>query len=134
MHARASQLTPQTVDKLTLQWTLQTDVPGFPGRGIETTPLVVDGVMYVTGNGNTAWALDARTGHRLWTYERALPANFAASICCGPVNRGFAVLGDRLYMGTLDGYLIALDRKVGTVVWQAEVGDLKSANPITMAP
>jgi alcohol dehydrogenase (cytochrome c) len=90
--------------------------------------------MYVTANGNHAWALDARTGRRLWSYQRTLPENFAASICCGPVNRGFAVLGNRLYMGTLDGYLVALDRNFGTVVWQTKVGDLKTANPITMAP
>ena len=133
-HTHATQLTPQNVDKLTLQWTLKTDVPGFPGRGIETTPLVVDGVMYVTANGNQAWAIDARTGARLWSYERKLPENFAASICCGPVNRGFAVLGDRLYMGTLDGSLVALDRGTGTIVWETKVGDLKNANPITMAP
>ena len=133
-HARASQLTPQNVGKLTRQWTFQTEVPGFPGRGIETTPLVVDGIMYLTGNGNQAWAVDARTGRRIWSYERTLPPNFAASVCCGPVNRGFAVLGDRLYMGTLDGSLVALDRQTGTVVWQAQVGDLNNANPITMAP
>jgi len=133
-HTRASQLTAQNVGKLTLQWTLQTDVPGFPGRGIETTPLVVDGVMYVSGNANQAWAIDARTGARLWSYVRTLPENFAASICCGPVNRGLAILGDRLYMGTLDGHLIALDRRTGMVVWDAKVGDLKTANPITMAP
>jgi alcohol dehydrogenase (cytochrome c) len=133
-HARAGQLTPGNVGKLALQWTLQTDVPGFPGRGIETTPLVVDGIIYVTGNGNQAWAIDARTGRRIWSYVRTLPANFAAAVCCGPVNRGFAVLGDRLFMGTLDGSLVALDRHLGTVVWEAKVGDLKNANSITMAP
>jgi alcohol dehydrogenase (cytochrome c) len=133
-HTRATQLTPDNVDKLALQWTLRTDVPGFPGRGLETTPLVVDGVMYVTGNGNQAWAIDARTGRRLWAYERKLPENFAASVCCGPVNRGFAVLADLLYMGTLDGCLVALDRRTGTVVWETRVGELKNANPITMAP
>ena len=133
-HARAGQLTPHNVGKLELQWRLQTDVPGFPGRGIETTPLVVDGVMYVTGNGSRAWAVDARTGRRLWSYERTLPRNFAASICCGPVNRGFALLADRVYMGTLDGHLVALDRRTGTVAWDVEVGGLTTANPITMAP
>ena len=133
-HTRADQLTPQNVNQLAPQWMLQTEVQGFPGRGIETTPLVVDGIMYATANGNQAWAIDARTGQRLWSYERRLPDNFAASVCCGPVNRGLAVLGNRLYMGTLDGSLIALDRTFGTVVWQTKVGDLKNANPITMAP
>jgi alcohol dehydrogenase (cytochrome c) len=133
-HTQARLLTPQNVDRLTLQWTMQTDVPGFPGRGIETTPLVVDGVMYVTGNGNQAWAIDARTGRRLWSHERKLPENFAASVCCGPVNRGFGMLADLLYMGTLDGNLVALDRRTGAVAWETKVGDLKNANPITMAP
>jgi alcohol dehydrogenase (cytochrome c) len=118
----------------TLQWMFQSDIPGFPGRGIETTPLVIDGVMYVTSNGNRAWALDARTGSVIWMYERKLPENVAASIFCGPVNRGFAIHGERLFMGTLDGRLVSLERKTGTRVWEAVVGDLKSANPITMAP
>src|SRR5689334_1465565 len=101
-HSPLKQLTAQNVSALLPQWILQTDVPGFPGRGIETSPIVVDGTMYVTGNSNTAWALDARTGATLWRYKRTLPTNFAAFVCCGPVNRGFAILGDRLYMGTLD--------------------------------
>ena len=133
-HSRASQLTPANVGGLERQWTFDTPVPGFPGRGIETTPLLVDGILYATGNGNRAWAIDAKTGRQIWSYERTLPANFAASVCCGPVNRGFAVLGDRLYMGTLDGSLVALDRRAGTVAWETKVGDLQHANPITMAP
>ena len=91
-------------------------MPGFPGRGIETSPIVMDGVMYVTGNANTAWALDARTARPIWSYRRNLPANYSESVCCGPVNRGFGILGDRLYMGTLDAHLIALDRKTGKVL------------------
>ena len=94
-HTLAKQLTPRNVASLAPQWVFQTNVPGFPERGIETTPLVVDGVMYVTGNVNQAWAIDARTGRPLWSYTRVLPANFAASVCCGPVNRGMAILGER---------------------------------------
>ena len=67
-------------------------------------------------------------------YRRTLPQNFSASVCCGPVNRGFAMLGDRLYMGTLDAHLVALDRKTGAVIWDVAVGDLKKANAITAAP
>jgi alcohol dehydrogenase (cytochrome c) len=133
-HSPLKQLTPQNVAGLVPQWMLQTDIPGFPGRGLETSPLIVDGVLYVTGNNNQAFAIDGRTGRPIWTYRRTLPANFAASVCCGPVNRGFALLGDRLYMGTLDAHLVALDRRTGSVVWDVEVGDLKKANAITAAP
>jgi len=133
-HSPLKQLTPQNVAGLVPQWLFQTDIPGFPGRGLETSPLVVDGVLYATGNNNQAFAIDGRTGLPIWTYRRTLPANFPASVCCGPVNRGFALLGDRLYMGTLDAHLVALDRRTGSVVWDVEVGDLKKANAITAAP
>jgi alcohol dehydrogenase (cytochrome c) len=133
-HSSLTQITPANVARLAPQWLFQTDVPGFPGRGLENSPLIVDGVAYVTGNNNPAWAIDARTGRPIWAYRRALPANFSVSVCCGPVNRGFAMLGDRLYMGTLDAHLVALDRRTGSVVWDVAVGDLKKANAITAAP
>jgi len=133
-HSPLKQLTAQNVSRLVPQWVFQTDIPGLPGRGIENTPLVVDGVLYVTGNNDEAWAIDSRTGRPIWTYRRRLPPNFSASVCCGPVNRGFGILGDRLYMGTLDAHLLALDRKTGEVIWDVAVGDLKKANAITAAP
>ena len=76
-HSPLKQLTPQNVAGLAPQWIFQTDIPGLPGRGIENTPLVVDGVLYVTGNNNQAWAIDGRTGRALWTYRRRLPENFS---------------------------------------------------------
>jgi alcohol dehydrogenase (cytochrome c) len=133
-HSPLTQITRANVGKLTPQWLFQTDVAGFPGRGLENSPLVVDGVAYVTGNNNQAWALDARTGRPIWMYKRTLPSNFSVSVCCGPVNRGFAMLDDRLYMGTLDAHLVALDRKTGAALWDVAVGDLKNANAITAAP
>jgi len=133
-HSPLTQLTPRNVAGLVPHWIFQTDIPGLPGRGIENSPIVVDGVLYVTGNNNQAWALNARDGRPLWNYRRALPANFAASVCCGPVNRGFAILGDRLYMGTLDAHLVSLDRQTGAVIWDVAVGDPKNANAITAAP
>src|SRR5580765_7557851 len=87
-HSPLKLLTPQNVAGLVAQWVFQTDVPGLPGRGLENTPLVVDGILYVTGNNNQAWAIDGRTGRPIWRYSRRLPANFSASVCCGPVNRG----------------------------------------------
>jgi alcohol dehydrogenase (cytochrome c) len=133
-HSPLTQLTPANAAGLVPQWVFQTDIPGLPGRGLENSPIVVDNVVYLTGNNNQAWALDARDGRPLWTYHRTLPPNFAASVCCGPVNRGFGILGDRLYMGTLDAHLVALDRKTGSVVWDVAVGDSKKANAITAAP
>jgi alcohol dehydrogenase (cytochrome c) len=133
-HSPLKQLTPKNVAGLIPQWVFQTDIPGLAGRGIENTPLVVDGILYVTGNNDTAWALDGRTGRPIWSYRRRLPANFIVSVCCGPVNRGFGILGDRLYMGTLDAHLVALNRKTGEVIWDVAVGDLKKANAITAAP
>src|SRR5689334_5688687 len=133
-HSPLKQLTPQNVAGLVPQWVFQTDIPGLPGRGIENTPLVVDGILYVTGNNNQAWAIDARTGRSLWTYHRRLPPEISTKVCCGPVNRGFGILGDRLYMGTLDAHLVALDRKSGDLLWDVAVGDLNKANAITEAP
>jgi alcohol dehydrogenase (cytochrome c) len=132
-HTQAKQITQKNVANLIPQWVFQADASN-PGRGLETTPLVADGVMYVTGNANQAWALDARTGRAMWTYKRQLPNNFSGSVCCGPGNRGFAILGDRLYLGTLDAHLVALEKKTGKVIWDVQVGDLKNANSITMAP
>jgi alcohol dehydrogenase (cytochrome c) len=113
-----TQLTPQNVNQLTPRWLFQTPAPA-PGRGLESTPVVLDGVIYITGNYNHAWALDARTGRVIWHYQRTLPE--LLRVCCGMVNRGAAILGDKLYMGTLDAHLVALDRKTGNVLWDATV-------------
>ena len=106
-HSPLTQITPENVGQLTAQWTFQTGTLG----SFQTTPVVVDGVLYVTGFNNNAWAIDARSGRPIWRYRRELPEDM--KLCCGAVNRGFAVLGDRLYMTTLDAHLIALDMKTG---------------------
>jgi alcohol dehydrogenase (cytochrome c) len=114
------------VNLLTSQW-------GFDfGAGYqETTPLAVDGLMFVTGPSNDAAALDARTGRPVWRYHRALPKKLG---CVSPTNRGFAILGDRLFMGTLDAHLAALDAKTGNVIWDVEVDDYRKGYGITHAP
>ena len=99
------QITRANVGRLALQWVFQTRVQGSH----ETTPLVIDGVMYLTTPQNHAYAIDVRTGRPLWHYERALPKEM--SLCCGPQNRGFGALGDLLFMGTLDAHVVALDAK-----------------------
>ena len=110
---------PRECQRLVPQWTFQTDTLG----NFETTTLVRDNVLYVTGPQNVAWAIDARTGRQIWRYRRELPP--ALTACCGLVNRGFGVLGDRLFMTTLDAHLLALDMKTGAIVWDATLEDYK---------
>ena len=127
-HSPLTQIAPQNVSQLTAQWTFQTGTLG----SFQTTPLVVDGVLYVTGFNNNAWAIDARSGRQIWRYRRELPDDL--KLCCGAVNRGFAVLGDRLFMATLDAHLIALDMKTGGVLWDATLANYKDGYSATVAP
>lgn len=122
------QITPANISSLRTAWTYQ-----FGGSRIETSPIVVDGKMFVTGPGNDAAALDARTGRTFWRYRRAVPEN-VHSYCTVMTNRGFAVLGDRLFMGTLDTHLVALDAKTGNTIWDVAVDDYKQGFSITHAP
>jgi alcohol dehydrogenase (cytochrome c) len=122
------QITPANAKNLELKWVFQVrSLEKF-----ETTPLVVDGIMYMTEAPNHVYALDAKTGRVFWDYEHHPSRD--ARVCCGQVNRGVAILGDTLYMGTIDGRLIALDAKTGRVVWNIEVGDPKLGYAITHAP
>src|SRR3954451_16367902 len=98
---------------------------------IEATPIVVDGVMYVSEPPSNVFALDAATGRPYWHYKRALPAY---NVCCDAVNRGVAVLGDRVFVGTVDAHLLALHAKTGAVLWDVEVADRKTGFSVTGAP
>ena len=131
-HSPLTQITPENVHRLSPQWTFQTGNL-TRGRGFETTPLVLDGVLYVTGSNNYAWALDARTGRRFWQYRRNLPNDLTYG-ASAPVNRGFGMLGDRLFMVTLDAHLLALDRKTGGVLWEIELADYRVGYAATLAP
>ncbi|MFN7936405.1 MAG: PQQ-binding-like beta-propeller repeat protein [Bryobacteraceae bacterium] len=127
-HASAlKQITPQNVSRLRNDWSYQ-----FGGNTVETMPIVVDGRMFVTGPLNNAAALDARTGRTIWKYTRQLPN--VASHCTVMTNRGFAVLGDRLFLATLDMHLVSLDAKTGNVIYDIEVDDYKKGFSITHAP
>lgn len=97
----------------------------------ENTPIVVDGVMYVTTPYNTAMAYDLKTRKELWRYEHKLGTTI---YCCGPNNRGVAIHGPHVYMGTLDGRLVALNRKDGSVAWDIEVADPSFGYSLTHAP
>ncbi len=127
-HSPLTQITPANVNRLVPQWTFQTGTLG----NFETTTLVRDNVLYVTGPQNVAWALDARTGRQIWRYRRELPPNLTA--CCGLVNRGFAMLGDKLFMVTLDAHLLALDRSTGAIAWDVTMQDYTQGYASTIAP
>ena len=131
-HSPLKQINPDNVRSLSPRWTFQTDTTAR-GRGFESAPLVLDGVMYVTGPNGFAWALDARTGRPFWRYRRELPNNLTYG-ASAPVNRGFAVLRDRLFMTTLDAHLVSLDMKTGTVLWDIEMADYKLGYAGTVAP
>ena len=110
------------------KWAYQT----MAGGKFETTPLVVDGILYGTGPENRAFALDAKSGRPIWQYQKALPPDIRP--CCGRVNRGLAILGDKVFMGTLDSHVVALDTKTGNVVWDVTSADYTKGYSFTLAP
>jgi alcohol dehydrogenase (cytochrome c) len=124
-----SQVTPANIRQLHLVWMREYTTSE---QSIETTPLVVDGYMFVTVPPNRVQALDAATGSVIWTYNRNLPGHLPA--CCGIVNRGLAVLGDTLFLGTMDAHLVALDIRTGSVLWDLEIADYRKGYSITSAP
>jgi alcohol dehydrogenase (cytochrome c) len=127
-HSPLTQITPANAAQLAPVWTFQTNVIG----NFEATPIVLDGVLYVTGANNNAWAIDARTGRQIWVYRRNLPQGL--KVCCGPVNRGFAIHGGSLFMTTLDAHLVALEAKTGKLLWDIELADYKLGYASTVAP
>jgi len=127
-HTQLDQITRENVSDLQVQWVSQLQALDRA----ETTPLVVDGVMYVTESPSNVIALDAKTGGQYWRYDHELPDDMV--FCCGRNNRGVAVLGDRLFMSTLDAQLVALDARTGSVVWQSDVADEQPGHSKTAAP
>jgi alcohol dehydrogenase (cytochrome c) len=125
-----TEVTPGNVKNLEVRWVFQ----ALSLEKFETTPLVVDGVMYTIQAPNDVVALDAATGRVFWVYSYA-PSTLARP-CCGRVNRGLAILGHTLFMGTLDGHLLAIDATTGGLVWNVAVGGAKpeSGYGFTVAP
>ncbi len=103
-------------------------------RGLEATPLVVDGVIYTTGSWSVVYAVDARTGQELWRHDPQVPRRWGGLVCCDVVNRGVALYEGRVYLGTLDGRLQALDAKSGALLWSVVTVDQTQPYSITMAP
>jgi alcohol dehydrogenase (cytochrome c) len=127
-YSTLSQVTRDNVTRLEAKWVLQNQVFG----AWQSNPLVIDGIMYLTERPNDVMAVDARTGRMFWLYRWTPSPD--ARVCCGANNRGVAVLGDTLYMGTLDAHLIALDAKTGKALWNTAVADVRLAYSITHAP
>ena len=124
----ASQINTSNVKNLRPAWIFQTEVV----ESLETSPLVINGVMYVTTSFNHVYALDAATGSQIWHYKHKMGP--ITTYCCGPNNRGVAAYGDKVFMGTLDARLIALNAKTGKKVWDTQIADPELGYSETMAP
>jgi alcohol dehydrogenase (cytochrome c) len=122
------QINRTNVARLRPAWIFQTEV----NESLETSPIVVNGIMYVTTSYSHVYALDARTGEELWHYKHKLGP--ITTYCCGPNNRGVAAYGDKVYLATLDAKLVALDSKTGKLVWQSDIADPELGYSETMAP
>jgi alcohol dehydrogenase (cytochrome c) len=122
------QINTSNVGKLHPAWIFQTEVK----ESQETTPIVVNGVMYVTTSFDHVYALNAKTGEEYWHYKHAMGP--VTTYCCGPNNRGVAVYNDKVYLATLDSKLVALDAKTGSIVWQTDIADPTLGYSETMAP
>jgi alcohol dehydrogenase (cytochrome c) len=128
-YSELRQLTPANVRDLEQKWIFQASVVGT----WQATPLVVDGIMYVTQRPNDVVALDAKTGRAFWIFRHPVPEDQAA--CCGSNNRGLAILGDTLYLATLDTRLIAIDARSGKARWNVRVAEYKETGySMTLAP
>jgi alcohol dehydrogenase (cytochrome c) len=123
-----TEINQTNVQNLVPVWSFQTGVPG----GLEATPLYVDGVIYLSTSWNHVFAVDAQTGAELWHYKRRLPEKL--NFCCGPVNRGVAILDGAIYMATLDAHLVALDARTGRTRWDVEVGKVEDNLSATSPP
>ena len=125
---QGKQINKSNVGKLRPAWIFQTEVV----ESLETTPIVVDGVMYVTTSFNHVYAIDAKTGEQFWHYKHKMGP--VTTYCCGPNNRGVAIYKDKVYMGTLDAKLVALDAKTGSLIWETQIADPELGYSETMAP
>jgi alcohol dehydrogenase (cytochrome c) len=127
-YSNLDQINQGNVASLDLKWVYQVQSL----EKFEATPLVVDGVMYVSEPPNNISAIDTRTGRPYWVYERPMPET--TYVCCGNVNRGLAILGNTLFMGTLDAHLLALDTSTGRKKWETKVADYTQGYAVTVAP
>lgn len=129
-HSSLSQINRDTLPELGVSWTYEMKKP----RGVEATPIVVDGVMYVSGAWSIVYAIDAQTGEELWVYDPEVSGDMAWKGCCGVVNRGVAVHNGKVFVGVFDGRLEALDATTGELLWSNVTVDQEKPYTITGAP
>jgi alcohol dehydrogenase (cytochrome c) len=122
------QIDSTNVKNLEMTWIFQNQVFG----SWESSPLVVDGIMYLTQRPNDVLAIDAKTGRIFWIYKYVGSPDY--KVCCGANNRGLAILGDTLFMGTLDAHLVALDARNGRLLWNVNVADFAGGYSVSLAP
>ena len=125
------QITPANVGRLHPVWVFAT---GGENRGLQATPLLHQGVLYLSADESRVFAIDARTGRQKWRYVPQMSDEVERVYCCGSNNRGVALFGELVYVGTMDARLVALDRRTGAVVWETEVIDWREGYSITGAP
>ena len=125
-----AQINTENVAELGLAWYFDTDTQ----RGLEASPIVVDGIMFTSGAWSLVFAHNAKTGELIWKYDPQVPLAWSANACCDAVNRGVAVWKGQVYVGTLDGRLIALDAVTGAVLWEVNTIDKSKPYTITGAP
>ena len=135
-YSELDQITKENVRRLSPAWVFQAGSVGMQSGSStysnEASPIVVEGVMYVSGPDGKCWALDAKTGEELWRYKHASP--YDVSLCCGNVNRGVAVGHGKVYMATLNAHVVALDATNGEKVWDTTAGDVRAGESRTVAP
>ncbi|MEV0055212.1 PQQ-dependent dehydrogenase, methanol/ethanol family [Saccharopolyspora sp. NPDC050389] len=135
-HSLLDQINADNVKNLKVAWIHQSSATGMIAStstyAFEACPLVVDGVMFVTGWDGWLWALDAKTGEQLWRYKHAIPVD--VTLCCANVNRGCAVANGKVYMVTQNAQLVALDATNGRKVWQKTIGDVRAGESASIAP
>src|SRR5215210_4071517 len=126
-YSSLDQITTQNVRRLQPVWTLSTGVV----EGHQAPPFINNGIMFVSTPGNQVLALNAKTGDLMWRYKRELPEDIVQS---HPTNRGVALFEDKVYLATLDAFVVALDARTGKVLWESKVDDYKRAYYFTLAP
>jgi len=123
-----TQISNQNVKNLRVAYVFQTEVV----ESMETAPIVIDGVMFLTTSYNHVYAVDAATGKEFWHYKHKMGP--VTTFCCGPNNRGVAISGGKVFMGTLDAKLVALDAKTGKLLWETQIADPEKGYSETMSP
>ncbi|GAB3695737.1 PQQ-dependent dehydrogenase, methanol/ethanol family [Saccharopolyspora tripterygii] len=135
-HSLLDEINTENVKSIGPTWIFQAGtagmIAGASTYAFEATPIVVDGVMYVSGWDGWVWALDAKTGAQLWRYKHAVP--YDVSLCCGNVNRGVAVAKGKVFTVTPNAHLLALDAMTGERVWDKTIGDVRAGESASLAP